>query len=92
MSYMPARPEADGLPERLPAGFPGPLPGRLLGIDAGGSATRAVVVEDGQVVRRLAAPPMNALLTPALPDRLLERRRDRPARAPLGSGGGCAGR
>ena len=33
----------------LPAAFPEPLPGRLLGIDAGGSATRVVLVADGQV-------------------------------------------
>lgn len=72
MSYTLAGPHADDLPERLPPGIPGPLPGRLLGVDAGGSATRAVVVAGGQVVQRLTAPPMNALLTPDLPDRLLE--------------------
>ena len=66
------------LPQPLPAGVQGPLPGRLLGIDAGGSASRAVIVEDGQLVERLLAPPMNALLTQGLPDRLLEL--IRPAR------------
>lgn len=71
MNYKSGWSDGDGLPERLPAGI-GPLPGRLLGIDAGGSATRAVLVQDGQVIRRLTAPPMNALLTPALADRLLE--------------------
>lgn len=62
---------AGDLPQCLPAGIGGRLPGRLLGIDAGGSASRAVVVEDRQVVERLSAPPMNALLTEALPERLL---------------------
>ena len=62
----------DDLPERLPRGFPGPLPGRLLGIDAGGSATRVVLVADGQVTRRFTAPPMNALLSRDLTDRLAE--------------------
>ena len=41
----------------------GALPGRLLGIDAGGSGTRAVVLEAGQVTPQPAGPPMNALLT-----------------------------
>jgi N-acetylglucosamine kinase-like BadF-type ATPase len=58
-------------PEDLPPGIPGPLPGRLLGIDAGGSATRAVLVSEGKIVRRLVAPPMNALLTTDFAERLL---------------------
>jgi N-acetylglucosamine kinase-like BadF-type ATPase len=41
----------------------GRLPGRILGIDAGGSGTRVVVLEDGTVTPRPAGPPMNALLT-----------------------------
>jgi hypothetical protein len=40
------------------------LPGRILGIDAGGSATRVVLLEGGEVTARPAGPPMNALLTP----------------------------
>lgn len=60
----------DDLPERLPWAFPEQLPGRLLGIDAGGSATRVVLVADGQVTRRFTAPPMNALLSADLTDRL----------------------
>jgi N-acetylglucosamine kinase-like BadF-type ATPase len=60
------------LPERLPWVSPEPLPGRLLGIDAGGSATRAVLVTDGQVTERFTAPPMNALLSGDLTERLAE--------------------
>ncbi len=70
MNNMPSPEFADELPERLPWPFPEPLPGRLLGIDAGGSATRVVLVADGQVARRFTAPPMNALLTADLTDRL----------------------
>ncbi len=62
----------DDPPERLPPGLPGPLPGRLLGIDAGGSATRVVLIAGGQVARRFTAPPMNALLSGDLTDRLAE--------------------
>lgn len=88
MNYAAALAPGDDLPQRLPAGIPGPLPGRLLGIDAGGSATRAVIVADGQVTERLAAPPMNALLTPALPGRLLELiRAARPTAAGVGMPG-----
>lgn len=47
------------------------LPGRLLGIDVGGSSTRAILVADGQVQHRASAPPMNALLTADLAERLL---------------------
>src|SRR6516225_4921371 len=39
------------------------LPGRILGIDAGGSGTRVVVLENGTVTVRPPGPPMNALLT-----------------------------
>jgi len=70
MNNMPSPAFADELPERLPWPFPEPLPGRLLGIDAGGSATRVVLVADGQIARRFTAPPMNALLTVDLTDRL----------------------
>jgi N-acetylglucosamine kinase-like BadF-type ATPase len=71
MVYV-TEPPGSRLPGQLPAGTCGLVPGRLLGVDAGGSATRAAVVVDGQVVERLTAPPMNALLTTAHPDRLLE--------------------
>jgi N-acetylglucosamine kinase-like BadF-type ATPase len=64
------RTSGDDRPERLPWALPEQLPGRLLGIDAGGSATRVVLVADGRVTRRFTAPPMNALLTTDLTDRL----------------------
>jgi len=70
MNNIPSSAPGDDLPERLPWAFPEQLPGRLLGIDAGGSATRVVLVADGQVTRRFTAPPMNALLTADLTDRL----------------------
>ena len=41
----------------------GRLPGRILGIDAGGSGTRVVILENGTVTARPDGPPMNALLT-----------------------------
>ena len=58
-------------PAPVPSCVPGPLPGRLLGIDAGGGATRVVLVAGGEVVRRQVAPPMNALLTGNVSERLL---------------------
>jgi len=70
MNNMPSLAFADELAERPPWPFPEPLPGRLLGIDAGGSATRVVLVADGRIARRFSAPPMNALLTVDLADRL----------------------
>jgi glucosamine kinase len=48
----------------------GRISGRVLGIDAGGSATRTVLVADGQVLARETAPPMNALLTGNMEDQL----------------------
>jgi glucosamine kinase len=39
------------------------LPGRILGVDAGGSGTRVVILEGGTVTPQSAGPPMNALLT-----------------------------
>ncbi len=39
------------------------LPGRILGIDAGGSGTRVVMLEAGELTHLPAGPPMNALLT-----------------------------
>jgi glucosamine kinase len=41
----------------------GHLPGRILGIDAGGSGTRVILLQNGTVTRRPDGPPMNALLT-----------------------------
>jgi N-acetylglucosamine kinase-like BadF-type ATPase len=70
MNNIPSPTFADELPKRPPWPFPEPLPGRLLGIDAGGSATRVVLVADGRIARRFTAPPMNALLTVDLTDRL----------------------
>lgn len=72
MSNMPSLASGDDQPELLPWVLREPLSGRLLGIDAGGSATRAVLVADGQVIKRFTAPPMNALLTSDLTDRLAE--------------------
>jgi glucosamine kinase len=72
MNNRPPPTSGDDLPERLPWVSPEPLPGRLLGIDAGGSATRVVLVADGQVTRRFTAPPLNALLSGDLTDRLAE--------------------
>jgi glucosamine kinase len=45
-------------------------PGRLLGIDGGGSGTRVVLVEGGQVTALPDGPPMNALLTRGLAEHL----------------------
>jgi hypothetical protein len=59
-------------PATLPAGIPGPGPGRLLGIDAGGSATRVVLVAGNRVARRWTAPPMNGLLTGCFLDLLAD--------------------
>ena len=39
------------------------LPGRILGIDVGGSGTRVILLESGTVSARPDGPPMNALLT-----------------------------
>jgi len=39
------------------------MPGRILGIDAGGSGTRVVMLEGGEVTARPDGPPMSALLT-----------------------------
>ncbi|MBO0803684.1 MAG: hypothetical protein J2P25_11500 [Nocardiopsaceae bacterium] len=48
------------------------VPGRLLGIDAGGSATRVVVLAGGKLSTLPSAPPMNATITPGIADRLLD--------------------
>jgi glucosamine kinase len=48
----------------------GALPGRLLGIDAGGSGTRVILLERGHVTVLPDGPPMNALLTPGLTEYL----------------------
>ncbi|MGH3153018.1 MAG: hypothetical protein ACRDOB_20150, partial [Streptosporangiaceae bacterium] len=47
------------------------LPGRLLGVDAGGSGTRVILLEGGQVTARPDGPPMNALLTTGFAEQLL---------------------
>ncbi|HLN65920.1 MAG TPA: BadF/BadG/BcrA/BcrD ATPase family protein [Streptosporangiaceae bacterium] len=46
------------------------LPGRLLGVDVGGSGTRVVLLENGQVTVRPDGPPMNALLTVGFADQV----------------------
>ena len=46
------------------------LPGRILGIDVGGSGTRVVLLQNGTVTRRPDRPPMNALLTDGFAGRL----------------------
>jgi glucosamine kinase len=71
MVNIPSRTPGPGLPERLPAGIPGSPSGCLLGIDAGGSSTRMVIVADDAIRWRGAAPPMSARLTVDLEDRLL---------------------
>ena len=48
------------------------LPGRILGIDAGGSGTRVVILEHGTVTARPDGPPMNALLTDGFAGHLRE--------------------
>ena len=48
------------------------LPGRILGIDAGGSGTRVVVLENGTVTPQPDEPPMNVLLTDGFAGRLLQ--------------------
>src|SRR5215813_8247415 len=48
------------------------LPGRILGIDAGGSGTRAVILEHGTVTAQPDGPPMNALLTGGFVEHLAE--------------------
>jgi N-acetylglucosamine kinase-like BadF-type ATPase len=53
---------------------PGPvrLPGRILGIDAGGSGTRVVVIENGTVRSQPDELPINVLLTEGFAERLLQ--------------------
>jgi len=46
--------------------------GRVIGIDAGGSGTRVIMLEAGQVTTLPDGPPMNALLTNSLAQRLEE--------------------
>jgi glucosamine kinase len=48
------------------------LPGRILGIDAGGSGTRVVILEHGTVTPQPEGPPMNALLTDCFVKHLLQ--------------------
>ncbi|HEY2264226.1 MAG TPA: BadF/BadG/BcrA/BcrD ATPase family protein [Streptosporangiaceae bacterium] len=55
----------------LPRG-PALLPGRILGIDAGGSGTRVVVVENGTVTPQPDELPINVLLTEGFAGRLLQ--------------------
>jgi N-acetylglucosamine kinase-like BadF-type ATPase len=43
----------------------------ILGVDAGGSATRAVLVADGEVLARFEEPPLNVLLQADAVDRLV---------------------
>ncbi len=64
------------------------LPGRLLGVDAGGSGTRVVVLEGGQVTAQPDGPPMNALLTAGVADHL---QRIIGAAAPTAAGIGLPG-
>jgi glucosamine kinase len=47
-----------------------PVPLRVLGVDAGGSATRAVLVQDGEIVARYDKPPLNVLLQTDAHERL----------------------
>lgn len=65
MSYTPRDQHGD-----LPPGIPAPPPGHFLGIDAGGSSTRVVLLADGRLAKWVTAPPMNALLSADLDERL----------------------
>jgi glucosamine kinase len=60
----------------------------VLGVDAGGSATRAVLVRDGELVTRFDEPPMNLLLQPDAFDRLVVLIKDSGA---VAAGLGLAG-
>jgi len=60
MSYMPPQ-----------SSDPTQLSTRLLGIDAGGSATRVVLITGEKITQLPTAPPMNALLTADLTERVL---------------------
>jgi len=61
------------------------LPGRILGIDAGGSGTHVVILEHGTVTEQPAGPPMNALLTNGFVTHLQEIiEAARPAAAGIG--------
>jgi N-acetylglucosamine kinase-like BadF-type ATPase len=71
MSYAPSPLGPSGSPEPLPPGIPDTLPGRLLGIDAGGSSTRVVLLAEGKLNRRPTAAAMNALITPDFTGKLL---------------------
>jgi N-acetylglucosamine kinase-like BadF-type ATPase len=46
------------------------MPGRILGIDVGGSGTRVILLQNGTVTARPDGPPMNALLTDGYAARL----------------------
>lgn len=81
MNYKSLPPGLPGtLPDRLAGRLAGPLAGRiagrtagrLVGIDAGGSATRVVVLAEGEFAALPSAPPMNAILTPRIAERLLD--------------------
>lgn len=62
--------------------------GRILGIDAGGSSTRAVVVQEGRITGSLRAGPMNALLTRGIAERVADlARRVDPVAIGLGMPG-----
>jgi N-acetylglucosamine kinase-like BadF-type ATPase len=54
-----------------PPGLPH-LPGRILGVDVGGSGTRVVLLENGTVTPQPDGPPMNALLTDGFAGHLLQ--------------------
>jgi glucosamine kinase len=60
--------------------FPGHLPvpagRRLLGIDPGGSGTRVVLLDGGEVTELAPGPPMNALLTVGIAEQLEKIIRD----------------
>jgi glucosamine kinase len=64
------------------------LPGRILGIDAGGSGTRAIILEGGRITPQPEGPPMNALLTTGFAEHL---QRIIAATAPTAAGVGLPG-
>ena len=61
-AFPPPRPTSPR-PDRTLRDVARRLPGRIVGIDAGGSGTRVVLLEAGELTRLPAGPPMNALLT-----------------------------
>ncbi len=54
----------------LPDGAVPVVAGRLVGVDAGGRSTRVAIAEGGRIIGWRQLPPMNAVLTPDVAERL----------------------